>query len=268
MVARAAGGVYDSGMSFISQLLVPGDRARPARPVIGINLDFEDEPRPRSFVRTTYYDAVHAAGGLPVLLPPIPDEALVSETLARLDGLILTGGDDLDPCHWGEEKHPACKLLPRRRESFDMLLGRVALGKRIPLLAICCGTQLVNVLRGGSLIQDIPSLVKTDLVHSTGDPAVVAEHEVEVHPGTRLREIVGLDRLRANSVHHQSCGRMGAGLVVSARASDGVVEAYEDPEHPFLIALQWHPERMTEHAPHMALFRALVDAARAAEGRG
>jgi len=251
-------------MSFVSQLLMPdaAGAAEPSRPLIGINLDFEETPRPRSFVRDTYYDAVFAAGGLPVLLPPIADEAAVTALLGRLDGLVLTGGDDLDPCHWGEEKHQSCKLLPRRRESFDLLLGRLALAKSIPLLAICCGTQLVNVIRGGTLIQDIPSLVPSEICHRTGDAANTAEHDVEVVPGTRLREIVGADRIRANSIHHQSCGRMGAGLVVAARAADGVIEAWEDPEHPFLLGVQWHPERISGEAPHGALFRALMEAAR------
>ncbi|HVY61935.1 MAG TPA: gamma-glutamyl-gamma-aminobutyrate hydrolase family protein [Planctomycetota bacterium] len=231
-----------------------------ARPLIGVNLDFEPEPNPRSVLRETYYDAVFRAGGTPVLLPPVTDPEYLADVVARLDGLVLTGGDDIHPEHWGEELHPTCKLLPRRRLDFDLALARAALERRLPILAICCGMQAINVVRGGSLIQDIPSCVKSEILHKQkgADP----EHEVAVEPGTRLREIVGRDRIVANSAHHQSCGRMGADLRVAARAPDGVIEAWEDPAHPFLIGLQWHPERIAQREEQLALFRALVEAAR------
>ncbi len=241
--------------------------SRARRPVSGSNRDCEAEPLPRSMLRVTYYDAVHAAGGVPLLLPPIEDPAAIAAMLERVDGLVLTGGDDIDPTHFGEELHPSCKLLSRRRQDFDLALARAALERRAPVLAICCGMQAVNVVRGGSLIQDIPSAVAAPLAHRavpTGAPA--PEHEVAIEPGTRLREIVGADRIVANSAHHQSCGRMGADLRLSARAADRLIEAFEDPDHPFLLGVQWHPERIAARAPHGALFRALVAAA-AAHGR-
>jgi putative glutamine amidotransferase len=227
-------------------------------PVIGINLDFEPEPLPRSILRETYYDAVFRAGGMPLLLPPIAQPDYIARALACVDGLVLTGGDDIHSEHWGEELHPSCKLLPKRRLVFDLALARAALERRLPILAICCGMQAINVVRGGSLIQDIPSVLKSDVVHKGAD----VEHEVAVEPGTRLREIVGRERILTNSAHHQSCGRMGADLRVAARASDGVIEAWEDPAYPFLIGLQWHPERIADRAEQLAIFRALVDASR------
>jgi putative glutamine amidotransferase len=251
-------------MSTFSSLLFPaagGPGAAPERPVIGINLDFEAEPAPRSMLRETYYDAVWRGGGLPVLLAPIADEAAVAELLSKVQGLVMTGGDDLDPAHWGEDPHPACKLLARRREKFDLLLARAALARRVPLLAICCGTQLLNVVRGGTLLQDLPSLAPSPIVHKAKDGEPAAEHEVDVVPGTRLRAIVGADRIRTNSIHHQAIRKLGEGLVVSARAEDGVIEAWEDPDHPFLLGVQWHPERLPDEPPHRALFEAHAAAA-------
>jgi putative glutamine amidotransferase len=233
------------------------------RPLIGINLDFECEPFPRSVLRETYYDAVSRAGGCPVLLPPIADPEVVEAHLAHVDGIVLTGGDDIDPQHFGEERHPACKLLPRRRQDYDLALTRAAIERGVPTLAICCGMQCGNVVRGGSLIQDIPTALQGALVHSSGNAAKNAEHEVSIERGTRLHEILGADKVLANSAHHQSCGRIGKGLRVTAHAPDGVVEAWEDPTHPFLIGVQWHPERIVDRPPHLNLFRALVDAARA-----
>lgn len=230
------------------------------RPVIGVNLDFEIEPAPRSMLRETYYDAVWRAGGLPLLIPPIADDEAIAAALDRVDGLVLTGGDDLDPGLWGESAHPACKLLAKRRHDFDLRLSRAALERRKPLLAICCGMQTINVVRGGSLIQDIPSLVPGAGVHKKQDAA--PEHDVLIEPGTRLREIVGAERVLANTFHHQSCGRIGAGLRVSARAPDGIIEAWEDPAQPFLVGVQWHPERIADRPEQLSLFRALVDAAR------
>jgi len=240
------------------------------RPVIGVNLDFEREPAPRSAVRAAYYDAVFEAGGCPILIPPIPSEEQIALVLDGVDGLVLTGGDDLDPACFGASPHPSVKLLHPRRQDFDLAIIRATLERGIPALAICCGMQVMNVVRGGTLVQDIPSLVATSIVHgvrgSPGVPACAAvspplEHGVAVNPGSRLREIVGADELVVNSAHHQACDRMGSGLRITARAPDGVIEAWEDPDRAFLIGVQWHPERMPDRAPQRALFSALIRSA-------
>jgi putative glutamine amidotransferase len=241
------------------------------RPEIGLNLDFETKTRPFSYLRPTYYDAVWRAGGRPVLLAPIADEEFIDAMLARVDALVLTGGDDLDPGVYGCEKHDKCNLMHPRRQEFDLLLARRALARGLPILGICAGLQTLNVVLGGDLIQDIPSLVPGALCHHSHDADAPAEHEVRVTPGSMLAEWLGTERLFANSCHHQSIGRPGAGLAVSALAPDGVIEAVELGDGAArgrgpVVAVQWHPERIFERPPHGRLFAAFVDVARARRG--
>ncbi len=236
------------------------------RPAIGINTDLDTAPREHSRTYAAYFDAVHAAGGLPVIIPPIVDESYVDEQLARIDGLVLVGGDDIHPAAYAQETHPSCKLLRPRRNEFDLLLARRALeqGPRLPILGICCGCQLLNVSLGGDLIQDIPDLVAGAIAHQVppGSDALSVAHPVRVEPGSRLASIVGT-AVEANSSHHQSIGRLGSGLRTVAWAPDGVIEAVEGEEAAdrFLLGVQWHPERLPTERPHRALFEALVSAA-------
>lgn len=232
------------------------------KPVIAINCDVVAQPRRRACLNENYYDAIERAGGIPLLLPPLLDAESIDELLDRVDGVMLTGGDDIDPARYGEAPHPTVDRLDPRREQADFALLERAEVAGLPILGVCCGLQLINVHRGGSLIQDIPAQVGARLSHR-GTPEVQATHEIEVEPGTLLHRLVG-SRPNVNSAHHQAARTVGRGLRVIARAADGVIEGLEgtDPAR-FLLAVQWHPERITDWPGQIDLFRALVEAAAA-----
>lgn len=229
-----------------------------ARPAIGITTGIDD----KGFfsLRPEYARAVEKAGGLPVLLPP-GDDAL--SHLDRVSGLMLSGGSDIDPAIYGEAPHPTSRWV-RERDDFELALAQAALERDLPLLAICRGQQVLNVAAGGTLVQDIPSQLPVPGPHYPKDvPRWQVAHEVEILPGTRLREIVGRDVLEVNSFHHQAVRELGRGLRLAARGRDGVVEAVESAAHRFVIGVQWHPEAMWNREPdHQELFRGFVDAAR------
>ncbi|MFP4056341.1 MAG: gamma-glutamyl-gamma-aminobutyrate hydrolase family protein [Candidatus Brocadiia bacterium] len=235
-----------------------------SRPRIGLNCDVACDGRdrpPTLKLRADYADAVARAGGLPLLLPtPAGDlEAWAAACLDAVDGLVLTGGRDYDPRPYGQEPHPATRLVAPRREAFDPALAHLALRRGLPVLGICGGMQLLNIVLGGDLVQDLPP---RPVRHRA--PGEARCHEVAVEAGSRLAAIVGEGRLEVNSSHHQALGRVAEGLRVVARAPDGVVEAVEGTGAAFVLGVQWHPERLASRAEQLALFRALVEAA----GRG
>jgi len=176
----------------------------------------------------------------------------------RFDGLVLCGGDDVDPRRFGEEVHPTVELADPRRDDYEIRIVRRAAEAGVPLLGVCRGGQVMNVALGGTLVQHVPDLPGA-LRHRGG-----TRHEVEFVPGTALHALAGRDRAEVNSYHHQAAGRVAPGLRVSARSSDGVVEALEgDPVAGFLVGVQWHPERDGNDEPlAQGLFDALVEAAR------
>ncbi len=228
-------------------------------PLIGLNGDVQRIPRwgEAATVMLTYVRAVARAGGVPLVIPPTIDDDALAAVLARLDGLVLTGGSDLPPRWYGQRKHPRTHLADRRRLQTDGLLVQQALGGTLPILGICMGCQLLNVALGGDLIQHIPEQVPGAVAHApreTFHPALVA-------PGSRLAGILGRTELEVNSSHHQALGRLGRGLRAVAWAPDGVIEAIEMPDERFLLAVQWHPERLADRPEHLALFQALVQAA-------
>lgn len=231
------------------------------KPLIGVNCDFATEPKRRAFLYESYIDAVVGAGGVPLLLPPLEDRADLALVFDRLHGVLFTGGDDLNPQRWGESPHPANDALDARKERSDFVLIELAEARRLPVLGICGGCQLINVARGGSLIQDIPSAIGGQIRHR-GTPTAPAEHDIDVLAGTGLAGHVGAGRLRVNSAHHQAVGRLGQGLRVTARSADGVIEGIEG-EAPgrLLLGVQWHPERIFDWPGQRALFAALVAAA-------
>ena len=218
-------------------------------------------------LRDDYVHAVEAAGGLALVLAPTrPEdaEALAAEYLDRVEALVLSGGADIDPAHYGEEPHPKIGQLHPARDVFELALCREAIRRDLPTLAICRGHQLLNVATGGTLFQDIASQVKSAAVHDPDQERWERCHEVEVLPGTRLREILGAERVEVNSFHHQAVKELGRGLVLSARGcDDGVIEAMEMPDRRFMIGVQWHPESFWDQPQgFQPLFQALVDAAR------
>jgi gamma-glutamyl-gamma-aminobutyrate hydrolase PuuD len=228
------------------------------RPVIGITTYAQEASwgvwrLPAALIPLDYVDAVERAGGRPVLIPP--SEEGVEETLAALDGIVFSGGADVDPSLYGADPHPETDSPQARRDAGEMALLRAALERDIPTLAICRGFQLLNVARGGDLVQHLPEQVGSG-VHKDV-PGEFAVHPVEVAPESRLGAIVG-GRSDVTSHHHQGLGRVGDGLVETAWAADGTLEAVEDPRQRFALGVQWHPEAGEDQA----LFDALVDEAR------
>jgi putative glutamine amidotransferase len=201
-----------------------------------------------ALVPADYVRAVSQAGGTPVLVPP---GASVPETLDAVDGLVFSGGSDLDPDLYDAESHAETAGVVRERDDFELGLMRAALERDVPMLAICRGSQVLNVALGGDLEQHVPDRVGTELHREV--PGVFSEHDVSVVGGTRLASILG-DRHDVKSHHHQGFGALGAGLREAARAPDGTLEALEDPSRRFALGVLWHPEAGEDRA----LFEALV----------
>jgi putative glutamine amidotransferase len=213
-------------------------------------------------LRRDYVKAVEAAGGLPVLLAPgRPDDA--PELLERVQALVLSGGDDVDPVHYGEAPHETVTGVTPDRDAFELALARQALARDQPTLAICRGQQVLNVATGGTLIQDIPSSVSGAADHDPERERWELTHEVRLLPGSRLRQVLGEDRVAVNSFHHQAVKDLGQGLVASAwSVADGVIEGIEAPKSRFVLGVQWHPESFWDRRPgFQPLFEALVAAA-------
>jgi putative glutamine amidotransferase len=208
-----------------------------------------------------YVESVKRAGGEPLVLstdtPP---------TLDGLDGVLFTGGGDVDPAHYGGARHPNTNEPDQDRDAFELSLATLALEKGIPLLAICRGLQVVNVAAGGTLIQDIPAQVDQALCHQVDSPASAIAHEVWVTAGTVLaramqEELDGGEVLQVNSRHHQAIAKTAEGFTISATAPDGIVEAIERPAARFCIGVQWHPENFWRTGEFRSLFEEFVKAA-------
>ncbi len=231
-----------------------------ARPVVGITAYAEPTVRwgvweaPAALIPLAYVDAIEGAGGRALLVPPSEDA--IDETLDALDGILFSGGSDLDPSAYGHDAHPETNNLRPDRDRGELALLRAALERDMPVLAVCRGSQVLNVARGGDLVQHLPEVVGDEKHKHT--PGVYADHEVKVQPDTRLGALLG-DRAPVKSHHHQGFGRVGDGLVETAWADDGTLEALEDPSKRFAVGVLWHPEEGED----AALFRALVDEARA-----
>lgn len=231
------------------------------KPIIGIGSDVLTVPgkRERAFAFLTYTESLRRAGAVPVVIPPQPDDA---ETVVDgLDGILLAGGDDCDPAAYGEEPHPTVIAMDARRQANEQALAKAARDRGIPTLGVCLGMQMMNVVAGGSLVQDIASELETHIEHAS-EPEQRARHDVIVEQGTRLADILPATELNVNSSHHQAIRRVGEGLRVTAHAPDGVIEGLEDPRHPFYVGVQWHPEEMVGEESAAALFGAFVEAAR------
>ena len=233
------------------------------RPLIGVTAGPSAGNKELFAIRDDYVRAVESAGGVPVVLAPGP-AAHAPDLAARLDGLLLTGGSDLDPRHYGETPHDTVYGVSPDRDSFELAMTREALERDLPLLAICRGHQVLNVAMGGTLVQDIPSQVGERVNHDPKTERWELAHDVKILPGTRLREILGRDEVAVNSFHHQSIRTPGAGLVVSAHAvGDDVIEAVELPGRRFVLGVQWHPEAFWDQPlTFQPLFCALVGASR------
>jgi putative glutamine amidotransferase len=223
-----------------------------AKPVVGIT--------PCTRV-DDYVESVRRAGGEPFLLDPADDPA---RSLDRVDALLLTGGDDVDPALYGEAPHPTTEV-DAARDRFEIPLSRDAVARDMPVFAICRGAQVLNVAAGGTLVQDIPSTVVSELAHSIDLPKNHVAHAVRITPGTRLaaslESSTPLETCAVNSRHHQSVGQVAPSFVVSAVSEDGVVEAIERPASTFCVGVQWHPENFWRTGEFAGLFAEFVAAA-------
>jgi putative glutamine amidotransferase len=228
-----------------------------AKPVIGITTyvvpaRFGAWEARSALVPYEYVTAVERAGGRALLVPPSRDG--IDETLDAVDGLIFSGGSDLDPSHYGQEAHAETRDVVPERDDGELALLTAALARDLPVLAICRGSQVLNVALGGDLVQHLPDVVGDEKHKQT--PGVFADHEVEIEDGTRLAGVLG-DSVPVKSHHHQGFGNLGDGLVATARADDGTLEAVEAPERRFTLGVLWHPEAGEDGR----LFDALVEEA-------
>jgi len=235
-----------------------------SRPVIGITTyltparfgAWEEEA---ALIPAAYVNAIEAAGGRPLLVPP--STQAIEETLDRLDGLLFSGGSDLDPEVYGQEAHPETNGIVPERDRAEIALLRAALERDMPVLAVCRGSQVLNVALGGDLVQHLPEIVGDEKhKHTAGE---FADHDVDLVTGTRVQEILG-DHAPVKSHHHQGYGKIGDGLREAARAEDGTIEALEDPSRRFAMGVLWHPEAGED----FALFKALVAEARTYRDEG
>jgi len=227
------------------------------RPLIGINCKLVRDGGDTYYkLDRNYVRSVERAGGWPVLMPAFGTAAEARGFLDRLDGVLFTGGPDINPRRWRERLHPKADLMHEDREKSDFLALKETLKRDLPALCICCGHQELNVALGGSLHQHVDELPDVDR-HSGG-----AMHPVCIFGGNRLREIVGADRPRVNSWHHQAIRGSGRDLKVTAVGDDGIIEGVESEVHRFVVGVQWHPERMQDDRRQQNLFRALVSEAR------
>ena len=215
-------------------------------------------------VREQYVEAVIQAGGAPVLLPAVGHENTLDRIESLIDGLLLPGGDDIAPHHYGQEPHPALGDISPACDDSQLYLTRLILSRKRPkpVLAICRGAQLLNVAAGGTLFQDIPSQLEKPLQHRQVSNTSLASHTIHIRQDSRLHALFGTVEIRTNSYHHQAIDRIADGFVVSAETSDGVIEGIERPDAPFVIGLQCHPEALCGSDPtYRDLFSRFVSAA-------
>jgi putative glutamine amidotransferase len=243
------------------------------RPVIGItSSQFIDTAShgvfPRHSVSKAYSEAVQQAGGVPIILPFFPE--LAREMLALIDGLILTGGADIDPARFGDtEVHPKTYDILPDRDDAEIRLAQGALDRDLPLLGICRGVQVLNVAMGGTLYQDVPDQFSADIQHRQHEADIPADepaHIVSVASGSLLERTYGDEPIPVNTFHHQAVRDVAPGLIASGVAEDGLIEAIESTDFAFVLGVQWHPELMfARHERHLSPFAALVTAAASAK---
>lgn len=233
------------------------------KPVIGLNADFVEakgEKEAFSYVWAGYYESILRAGGIPVILPPMQDENNLRQILNTLDGIVLTGGGDLDSRRDGYVLHSTVRPMPVRREEFDRMLMRIVAEIKLPVLAIGAGMQLLNVTMGGSLFFHIPIDLPKAMPHFDRH-SPVHRHTLDVMPGTIMEKVYGDSEIRVCSRHHMAVNEVAPGFVISAKSPDGVIEAIEsEMEDWFAIGTQFHPESACATALDMRIFEEFVEA--------
>jgi putative glutamine amidotransferase len=241
-------------------------------PLIGITADTSavgtngtgTTQEPTLLLPQRYYHAVRKAGGIALILPPIGSRSTLRKTLHHLDGLLISGGNfDIHPMYYGEKPISALGAIKGERTEFELELIDLALNQDLPLLGICGGAQAINVALGGSLYQDIATELPNADQHEQGAKTNREGHPIEIHPGTRLRQIVQKQTLKVNTTHHQAVREVGKGLRVNATAKDGLVEGIESLYHKFVLGVQWHPEALVGQDPYQRrIFSSFISAAK------
>jgi putative glutamine amidotransferase len=244
------------------------------RPLIGISTSEErptersdpapegEPPRREMVLGMSYVRAVDAAGGIPIVLPPVR-HARAGELLDGLDGLCLPGGPDIHPTLYGAEPHSRLGPTWPQLDAFELALARRADRRGLPILAVCRGAQILNVARGGSLHQHLPDVTDGSVEHRQRDSGSHPTHAARIEPDSRVAELLSVTHTRVNSFHHQAMDGLGDGLRAVAWAPDGVVEAIEAPGSPFVLGVQWHAEGLAEVGVHAKLFPSFIGASRA-----
>ncbi len=228
------------------------------KPIIGITVDAEPKPAdPRTGgslkLNWNYAQVIADAGGVPLLIPPQADPVAI---VGMIDGLLIPGGNDIDPTYWGEPLHPRAELIARERHQVERGIYEAA-PKDLPILGVCYGCQFLNVVEGGSLIQHLPDLTG----HELDQKGNVQTYQLE--PDSKTSAALGTTEASGQSWHHQAIGRVAEGLRVSARNEDGTIEAIESTTRPWVVGVQWHPERTHSAEDSRSLFKHFVEAAAA-----
>ncbi|UCG49791.1 MAG: gamma-glutamyl-gamma-aminobutyrate hydrolase family protein [Phycisphaerales bacterium] len=233
-------------------------QARRSPPLIGITSVYQPPARQGGSAFTkvnfAYVTAVAENGGIPLVLPTVADPNIIARYVAGLDGLVLVGGGDIPPAAYGQTPHETVKILPDQRYNFERRLIEQWLRSEKPLLGVCLGMQFTNVVAGGSMIQDIPSQIGTQINHR-------APHSVRIEPDTILSKILDAERITVHSYHHQAVTDIPATFKVAARSADGIIEALERTDGPFGLFVQWHPEAGGHTNQRNAIYGALIRAA-------
>ncbi len=240
------------------------------RPNIGITPDFSEGrseaafPAPLFELKVSYSDAVLKAGGLPFILPYSDDRAVIDSYLDRVSGVLVTGGAfDIPPEAYGDTVREGMGPVKQGRTAFETNLMQTALARNMPVLGVCGGMQLLNVVLGGSLFQDIGREVANAREHEQKHDRTQPHHPVEVKEGTQLADLVGKGQLMVNSTHHQAVKGPGKNVVISATSPDGVVEAIEATGYAFALGIQWHPELLIQAVPtHLGIYKGFIQRAR------
>ena len=201
-----------------------------------------------SRVRLTaaYVTALESAGLIPLIVPPLSSASAAAAILDSVSGLVLTGGEDVDPARYGEKRHEKIRSINAARDATEAALIEEAKARGKPVLAICRGIQILNVALGGTLVQDIPSQLDTKIAHDEDSPRNSRSHDISIEPGSLIAKAVGTEHCTVNSFHHQSVKRVADGMRVTSRSPDGVIEGLESTDDWWVIAVQWHPEEMTD----------------------
>ena len=234
------------------------------RPLIGIpcraGIRGANPEKPVYYSNQSYVQAIESAGGLPVLIPFMKDPDSLRALFARLDGLLLSGGIDLHPSSYQEEVQATLTETDLELDTLELALARWAYQEDVPTLGICRGMQLLNVSLGGTLYQDLATSYKSDIQHANGSlPRNQIIHSIGIVPDSHTHQVLGVDSVMVNSIHHQAIKKLGKGILASGRSDDGIIEVIEIPDRSFMLAVQGHPEELyREHPIWSRLFRAFI----------